>query len=389
MRYYPGPDRGPLSHPLEIAYFRDPFGTLFAAEIAFVDRWHPALDLPPDVSTADVRVVLMPDLVRPLIVPPWTVAGAGDLLDDPARLAGLAARAWVYSPHHREPGAEPGAYVAAGFGALCPPHPPCPVGPHSRASLSTFARHRDWPLGRLADEGRDGFDRWLRVCWRTPEDFAREILLQRIADAGSRDAAALIRFVDLAEVAPEAPGHTALFHERAALLDGLDPERFFLDRDTFEAARRYGEAWRERYLEEYRAHYRRVRRLGDEVMEDLAPALSAAAILSDVSLSARMRSTGCATRSPRSRRCRWRRKRARRARAASCWGASRQPSQRRDSPRPPSSPRWTSTAAARPSEATRASPAAGAPSTRLADLPRSPRCLTWNCCRPASIRRGA
>lgn len=265
--------------PHEVAYFRDPFDTLFAAEIVRSHRWDPAYERPPDVSVADIRIVELSSGERPAPPPPWLVIADRALSADIPRLTGLAARAWVYSPHHRSPGAEPAAYVAAGFQALCPPHPACPPGQHSRGALVAFAQHRGGAVGRLANEGRDGFDRWLRVCWPNPSAFARDILLERLRDAGALADIEVMHFIALAEIAPEAPPYADLRAERLALQERLDPLRYFTARAEFDIACAEAERWRARYAAAYEAHYRRVIRTADEVLAETEEARRAAGLL--------------------------------------------------------------------------------------------------------------
>ncbi|TAJ21095.1 MAG: hypothetical protein EPO65_02115 [Dehalococcoidia bacterium] len=259
-------------------FFADPFGTAYAVEVVTARQWSPAFAVPPELLSADARVVICPELPPPGL-PGWLVA----LTDDPSEVddsevASLAARAWLRSPYHRAPGALASDYVVAGFQAFCPPHPPCPPGPNARETVATFARRRGGTFAPLGEEGRDGFDRWLRVAWRTPEHFARAILAERMAEAGERDALALVAFVEEADVWPE--GDTLTLAEgRRSLIERLTPLRYFADPAGWDQARAEAVEWRAAYEAAYRAHFRRVARLATDTLSDLLPAVSASEVL--------------------------------------------------------------------------------------------------------------
>ena len=155
---------------------------------------------------------------------------------------------------------------------FCPPHP------HARDTLVAFAQRRQALFAPLGEEGRDGFDRWLRVAWRTPEHFARAVLAERMAEAGEREPLALVAFVEEAEVWPE--GDTlALAEGRRSLIERLTPLRYFADPTGWDDARAEAVEWRAAYERAYRAHFRRVSHLATETLADLLPAVTAAEVL--------------------------------------------------------------------------------------------------------------
>lgn len=264
--------------PAERRFFADPFGTAYAVEVVTARMWDPAFAVPPDVRQADARVVICAEPAPPGL-PGWLVT----LTEEPGAVdedeaASLAARAWLRSPYHRAPGALASDYVVAGFQAFCPPHPPCPPGPQARETLVAFARRRGGVFAPLGEEGRDGFDRWLRVAWRSPEHFARAVLAERMAEAGERDALALVAFVEEAEVWPDGDS-VALAEERGSLIQRLTPLRYFADPTGWDEARAEAIEWRAAYQVAYLAHFRRVARLAADTLADLLPAVTASEVL--------------------------------------------------------------------------------------------------------------
>ena len=262
----------------ERRFYTDPFGTMYAVEVMTCDAWGPACAAPPDVRTADARVVICLEPAPPGL-PGWLVTlieERGGVSDD--EIAQLASRAWLRSPHHRPPGAPAASYVVAGFQAFCPPHPPCAPGPNSREMLATFARRRGGVFEPLGEEGRDGFDRWLRIGWRSPERFAMAILTERMVEAGEREAIDLTRFLEEAEVWPDGDS-TILAEERRSLVERLTPLRYFADPTGWEEARAQALEWRARYRAAYAAHYRHVARLATDTLAGLLPAITASEVL--------------------------------------------------------------------------------------------------------------
>lgn len=262
--------------PPERRFYVDPFGTVFAAEVVTASVWDRSFTVVPDMRQADARIVVCAEPV-PAGLPGWLVvierADAGD-----DRIASLASRAWLRSPYHREPGALPADFIVAGFQAFCPPHPPCPPSPHARETLATFARRRGGNFAPLGEEGRDGFDRWLRVAWRSPEHFARAVLVERMAEAGEREALDLVAFLEEAEVWPD--GDTiALADQRRALIERLTPLRYFADPTGWDEAHSQAIEWRAAYQVAYLAHFRRVARLATDTLASLLPAITASEVL--------------------------------------------------------------------------------------------------------------
>lgn len=264
--------------PAERRFFADPFGTVYAVEVVCARTWSSAYAEAPDAHVADARIVLCPEPPPPAL-PGWlgvVTAQPGALTPD--EIASLAARVWLRSPYHREPGAPAADYVVAGFQAFCPPHPPCPPGPQAREMLTAFARRRGGLFHLLGEEGRDGFDRWLRIAWRSPEQFARAVMTERMAEAGEGDALGLIAFMEDAEVVPE--GETlALAETRRLLMGRMTPLRYFADPSGWDEARAQAVQWRAAYEAAYRAHFRRVTRLATETLSDLLPAATASEVL--------------------------------------------------------------------------------------------------------------
>ena len=263
----------------EVMSLRDPFDTLFAVQVLVRDHWDDALCEPPPIALADARIVLLAHGEMPRDFPGWLAVIASPPDEVRAeQLHAVATRLWLRSPYHREPGPPPEDYVRAGFHALCPPHPPCAFGPRARATVIDFARGRPDPLGRLAEEGRDGFDRWLRICWSTPSAFARAILIARIVDAGAMWAASAIRRLDDARIDRNG-GFAALARERDDIAARLDPLAYFVRMADFDAAVEDAEEWWGRYVEAYSAHYRRVGEWAEAVIAELLPGITAADVL--------------------------------------------------------------------------------------------------------------
>lgn len=262
----------------EVAYFRDPDGTSFAAEIARASRWASHLLLPPDEVVADIRIAFLDQPAVPASVdcPPWLVVLAASDELEPARVVQSALRAWADCPMYRGPGPAPEEYVAAGFQALCPPHPACEPGPSARESLSRFLRERTGNLGALGDLGRDGFNRAVRISWATPDDLVEAILCERIRDEGGASVLDLRAYLRAAEIAPESPEFCGLAYERIAILDRLRPLRFFTEASDFDRAVEDARAWRGRFDRAYAAHYRWVVGAAHGVLREADPALRAA-----------------------------------------------------------------------------------------------------------------
>ncbi len=266
------------AHSPHVIYFRDPFGTYYGAEVTRIEEWHDALVEPPPPAVADIRLLLLGagDEV-PADLPDWIAPTIADL--DTPESASAAARAWPHSPYFRSPGDPPEAYIVAGFQALCPPHPPCEPGMHARESLVAFLRDRPGFFGEIADEGRDGFDRRLRIHWRDADDFARAVLRERLRDAGATRALRVSAAIEAAAVAPEHPEFAALAQERGALRARLDPVRYFLEARDFDDAALAAEEWCCRYEIAMATFMRGLLVEASEILRDVTPTLEAGEML--------------------------------------------------------------------------------------------------------------
>ncbi|MDA0269732.1 MAG: hypothetical protein O2798_04060 [Chloroflexi bacterium] len=265
-------------HSSRVVYFRDPFGTYYAAEVWHTAEWHDELREPPPLAVADVRLLLtVRDARLPSDLPPWVAIASSD--PDTPEAASAVARAWPRSPHFRPPGDQPEEYVVAGFQALCPPHPACEAGPHARESLIAFLRDRPGLLGAIAEEGRDGFDRRLRIHWQTAGAFASAILRERLRDAGAHRALAVGDAVDRAEIAGEVGEYADLGQERELLRVRLDPVGCFLHAVDFDRAVDDGEVWIARYTQALDAFAMRLRAEAQDVLREIAAAVSGLDVL--------------------------------------------------------------------------------------------------------------
>lgn len=275
------------SFPVEVRHFRDPDGTVFAAQLIEHPAWDDILRAPLCVEEADVRIVFIENGSAPRGLPPWLGICAARIpeVDEPWLVA-LALQLWQHSPFRRGPGAPTEVYVNAAFHALCPPHPPCAVGPDARDIVVDFLRGRPEPLGRLAEDAGDGFERWLRVNWESPEALARDVLLERLLDADAIEPVAAIRRVERAEV--EAGSEfTQLARDREALLSRLDPLQYFMDGSAFDAAVTEADAWLQRYVEAYSAHCRRLSAMAAVLPSELLAAITVAELLRTLNQSSR------------------------------------------------------------------------------------------------------
>lgn len=257
----------------EIAFFRDPADTWFAAEVIRPSHWNEALLEPLDPEEADIRVAFLHDTPAPLPDhPAWLCLLPRSAEHEPRIVVEAAQRSWAASDAFREPGASPEAYLVAGYQALCPPHPPCEAGPGMRDSLMEFLVERSGTLGRLARESDDGANRLLRIFWRTPAQFAEEILRSRIRDDGGRGVLQLVEFLEAAEVDRGVDEFAPLALERDALLDRLTPLAYFSRPSDYDRAAALALDWRDRYNRAYRVHYRGVLSAAREIVADTAEA---------------------------------------------------------------------------------------------------------------------
>jgi hypothetical protein len=271
----------------EVAFFRDQRGAVLAAEVVRLPEWLPFLVDPPDPLVADIRLALLERCERRLGLPGWLVLLPEEVTQDPARVVEEALKAWPRSPSYRVPAAPPEDYVVAGFQALCPPHPPCEPGLRARESLTEYLRERPGLLGRLGDEGRDGFNRLVQLEWASPEAFAADILKERIRDAGAGAQVDLGEFIAAAEVSGSVGDFAELAAERDALLGRLNPLRYFSDARDFDRAVAAAGAWVERYQRAYAAHYREVVQAACATLEEIAPAIGAARTLESLNAGSR------------------------------------------------------------------------------------------------------
>ena len=258
----------------EVAFFRDPSETWFAAEVIRRDRWDEALLQPLDPEVADIRIAFLrdiPELDR-FTQPVWLCLLPWAAEEEPRVVVEAAHAAWSRCDSFRPAGPPPEAYLVAGYQALCPPHPPCDPGPGTRDSLMGFLLDRSGALGRVSRESDDGANRLLRLLWASPDHFAQEILRARIRDDGGRGVLQLVDFLEAAEVAPEATDHASLAHERAALLARLPVIAYFTFPSDFDRAAALALDWRDRYSRAYRAHYRAVLRAAREIVQETAAA---------------------------------------------------------------------------------------------------------------------
>jgi len=263
----------------EVAYFRDPADTWFAAEVIRRARWDEALLSPLDPEAADIRIAFLGDMAdTPHLnlsqggFPSWLCILPANAEDEPRLVVEAAQAAWSRCGAFRAPGPPPEAYLAAGYQALCPPHPACQPGPGTRDALMGFLMDRSGTLGRVSRESDDGANRLLRLLWQTPEDFAREILRARIRDDGGRGVLQLVDFLEAAEVAPEAAEHASLSQEREALLARLPAVAYFTRPADFDRAAAVALDWRDRYNRAYQLHYRGVLAAARDIVEDTARA---------------------------------------------------------------------------------------------------------------------
>lgn len=264
--------------PREVAYFRDPAGTWFAADILRADDWDDSWVLPPHLDLADIRVAFLNGGSLPPAAqrPPWLVVLRPLHEADPAAVVRAATVAWTHSPHFRGPGPAAESYLLAGFQSLCPPHPACDLRPNARDSLGEFLRGRPAPLGALANMGRDAFNRAVRLHWETPQAFSEAILRERVRDDGGADSLEVGAVLATAAVALDVSDFADMEYSRRSLLDRLAPERFFTHPRDFDLAVISASEWVERYERSYRIHYRQVVEAACGVLLDIGPALAAA-----------------------------------------------------------------------------------------------------------------
>ena len=258
----------------EVAFFRDPAETWFAAEVIRRDRWDEELLQPLDPEVADIRIAFLRDMPERdrSAHPVWLCLLPLTAEEEPRVVVEAAQAAWSRCDAFRPPGPSPEAYLVAGYQALCPPHPPCEPGPGTRDSLMGFLLDRAGAFGRVSRESDDGANRLLRLLWPTPDHLAQEILRARIRDDGGRGVLQLVDFLEAAEVAPEAADHAPLARERASLLARLPAIAYFTFPSDYDRAAALALDWRDRYNRAYQAHYRAVLTAAREIVMETAEA---------------------------------------------------------------------------------------------------------------------
>ncbi len=254
----------------EVAFFRDPAETWFAAEVIRRDRWDEGLLQPLDPEVADIRIAFLRDMPGRdrLTWPVWLSLLPWAAEEEPRVVVEAAQAAWSRCDSFRPPGPPPEAYLSAGYQALCPPHPACEPGPGTRESLMGFLMDRSGALGRVSRESDDGANRLLRLMWRTPDDLAQEILRARIRDDGGRGVLQLVDFLEAAEIASEVTDHLSLAQERVALLARLPAIAYFTFPSDYDRAAALALDWRDRYNRAYRSHYRAVLTAAREIVQE-------------------------------------------------------------------------------------------------------------------------
>ncbi|MGE3962042.1 MAG: hypothetical protein AB7F65_10205 [Dehalococcoidia bacterium] len=255
---------------VEVAWFRDPADTWFAAEVIRRQRWSEELLEPLDPELADIRIAFLVNMPEHPATVDWLCLLPATAEQEPGSVPEAALTTWLRAPAFRNPGPGPDRYLVAGYQALCPPHPPCTPGPGMRESLMEFLRDRSGALGRLGRECDDSVNRLLRLFWATPEAFAEEVLRARIRDGGGRGSLQLVDFLQAAEIAPEADELVPLERERAALLARLSTMAYFTQPSDYDRAAALAIDWRDRYLRAYRHHYRSVLTAAREMVLDTA-----------------------------------------------------------------------------------------------------------------------
>jgi hypothetical protein len=258
----------------EVAFFRDPAETWFAAEVIRRDRWDEELLQPLDHEGADIRIAFLRDMPERdrFTQPVWLCLLPWAAEEEPRVVVEAAQLAWSRCDSFRPPGPPPEAYLVAGYQALCPPHPPCDPGPGTRDSLMGFLLDRSGALGRVSRECDDGANRLFRLLWPSPDHLAQEILRARIRDDGGRGVLQLVDFLEAAEVAPEATDQASLAHDRATLLARLPAIAYFTSPSDYDRAAALALDWRDRYNRAYRGHFRAVLTSAREIVQETAAA---------------------------------------------------------------------------------------------------------------------
>ncbi len=272
----------------DVRYERDEAGVAYAVEYVTADAWADALAEPPAIELADVRVVRLRRGRAPSELPGWLRVELTPLrLAETAPAYGRTAAAtaepaasvtsWRWSPHFREAGPGAAEFLAAGAAGLR--HPlPAPADARRRlAALVAFGRGRETPLGGIAAvaaRGADALERWLQCTFSTPDAFADAILIERMDDAGAREAVEALRFLRAAQVCGGAAEQRELALDRAALLEQASAWRF-VEGAPFAGALAAVRGWRARYERAYARQYADVVRERDTLARELEAARAA------------------------------------------------------------------------------------------------------------------
>ena len=268
---------------------RDANETVYAIEVIEADRWDEAF-LHHDRAEADVRVVRLRGGEPPDPLPAWLavellprrVAEATAAYATAPAAASLAATLWPRSPSHRGPGASLDEFIGAGAEALRYPNP-TPVDRRRRLLIvRNFAAGRGDPLHRIAELDGELLERLLRIVFETPQRFAEQLAVERIAAEGAREVSEVLHFLAGAEVA-SGPGFGELAIDRRVLREQASPWRY-LDGKPFTSALAAAQAWQRRYRVAYQAHYHSVIARADDLRVRLDHASQAAMALERLNL---------------------------------------------------------------------------------------------------------
>jgi hypothetical protein len=263
---------------------RDVNETVYAIEVIEADRWDEAF-LHHDREEADVRVVRLQGGEPPDLLPAWLavemlprhVAEATAAYATAPAAASLAATLWSRSPAHRGPGASLDEFMGAGADALRYPSL-TPVNRSRRQLIvRNFVAGRGDPLHAVAELEGDLLERALRIVFETPQRFAEQLAIERIAADGAREVSEVLHFLGAAEVA-SGPEFGELAIDRRVLREQASPWRY-LDGKPFTSALAAAQAWQRRYRVAYESHYRSVISGADELRARLEHASQAAIAL--------------------------------------------------------------------------------------------------------------
>jgi hypothetical protein len=250
---------------------RDANETVYAIEVIEADRWDEAF-LHHDRAEADVRIVQLRGGEPPDSLPAWLavemlphrVAEATAAYATAPAAASLAATLWPRSPSHRGPGASLDEFIGAGAEALRYPNS-TPVDRRRRLLIvRDFAAGRGDPLHRIAELDGELLECLLRIVFETPQRFAEQLAVERIAAEGAREVSEVLHFLAGAEVA-SGPGFGELAIDRRVLREQASPWRYLDGKPFTSALAAAQEAWQRRYRVAYQAHYQSVIARADDL----------------------------------------------------------------------------------------------------------------------------